>query len=150
MSEIIVVRLPAGKRAMLQIWAVLLMAEVNVGVHVSAAVAWPPAPCLALSVDSVEIAVDTLHRGESSRCWARRIWREARRVRSERIEGRAWAAQDSAWPRARTPISRWLFRLTARRQAGASEDATGHLRRVRLADRANPSIINAGFHSRRG
>lgn len=58
-SEIIVVQLPAGKRAMMHIWAVLLMAEVNV------AYTYPLLPirsdtCLAMSVDSVEIAVDTL------------------------------------------------------------------------------------------
>jgi hypothetical protein len=58
-SEIIVVQLPPGKRAMMHIWAVLLMAEVNI------AYTYPLLPimsgtCLALSVDSVELAVDTL------------------------------------------------------------------------------------------
>ncbi len=58
-SEIIVVRLPPGKRAMMHIWAVLLMAEVNVG-YTYPLLPMAGGSCMALSVDSVEIAVDTL------------------------------------------------------------------------------------------
>lgn len=60
-SELIVVRVPAGKRAMMAIWAVLLMAEVNVA-YTYPLLLVKGGPCLAVSVDSVEIAVDTLQR----------------------------------------------------------------------------------------
>jgi hypothetical protein len=60
-SEIIVVRLPAGKRAMMQIWSVLLMAECNVS-YTYPLLSLTAGPCLALSVDSVELALDTLIR----------------------------------------------------------------------------------------
>ena len=60
-SEIIVVRLPAGKRAMMQIWSVLLMAECNV-TYTYPLLSLSTGPCLALAVDSVESAVDTLIR----------------------------------------------------------------------------------------
>jgi hypothetical protein len=53
-SEILVVRLPPGKRGMISIWQVLLMAEVNVSLDTGAS--------LAVCVDSIEIAVDTLQR----------------------------------------------------------------------------------------
>ncbi len=60
-SEILVVRLPAGKRAMMSIWQVLLMAEVNVAYAYP--LLWVDAgPSLALCVDSTDIAVDTLQR----------------------------------------------------------------------------------------
>lgn len=60
-SEIIVVRLPTGKRAMMHIWRVLLMAEVNIR-YTYPLLSLSAGPCLALSVDSVEIALDTLIR----------------------------------------------------------------------------------------
>lgn len=60
-SELIVVRLPTGKRAMMAIWAVLLMAEVNVS-YTYPLLLVKGGPCLAVSVDSAEIAVDTLQR----------------------------------------------------------------------------------------
>ena len=60
-SEIIVVRLPPGKRAMMTIWSVLLMAEVNVA-YTYPLLLMETGPCLAVSVDSLEIAVDTLVR----------------------------------------------------------------------------------------
>lgn len=60
-TEIIVVKVPKGKRGMMAIWSVLLSSEVNVSY------AYPllPAqvgPALVLSVDSIEIAIDTLQR----------------------------------------------------------------------------------------
>jgi len=60
-SEIIVVRVPPGKRAMMTIWSVLLMAEVNVA-YTYPLLMLDAGPCLAVSVDSVDIAVDTLLR----------------------------------------------------------------------------------------
>lgn len=60
-SEIIVVRVPSGKRGMMAIWSVLLMAEVNVA-YTYPLLMVGGGPCLAVSVDSVEIAVDTLQR----------------------------------------------------------------------------------------
>jgi len=60
-SELIVVRVPAGKRAMMAIWSVLLMAEVNVS-YTYPLLLSQGGPCLAVSVDSVEIAVETLQR----------------------------------------------------------------------------------------
>jgi len=60
-SELIVVRVPAGKRAMMAIWSVLLMAEVNVA-YTYPLLMVGGGPCLAVSVDSVEIAVETLQR----------------------------------------------------------------------------------------
>jgi hypothetical protein len=57
------VRLPAGKRAMMQIWAVLLMAEVNVAyTYPLLSLSSTGDSCIAMSVDSVEIALDTLIR----------------------------------------------------------------------------------------
>lgn len=60
-SEIVVVKLPPGKRGLMTIWSVLLSAEINV------AYAYPllpteTGPTLALYVDSAEIAVDMLQR----------------------------------------------------------------------------------------
>jgi hypothetical protein len=60
-SELIVVRVPAGKRAMMAIWSVLLMAEVNVAYTYPLLMVGGGA-CLAVSLDSVEIAVETLQR----------------------------------------------------------------------------------------
>ncbi|MBI4582308.1 MAG: acetolactate synthase [Planctomycetes bacterium] len=60
-SEIIVVRLGPGKRAMMNIWSVLLMAEVNVA-YTYPLLFLTAGPCLALCVDSAEIAIDTLQR----------------------------------------------------------------------------------------
>lgn len=60
-AEILVVRLPPGKRAMMSIWQVLLMAEVNVA-YAYPLLSLDAGPCLALCVDSIEIAVDTLQR----------------------------------------------------------------------------------------
>lgn len=60
-SELLVVRLPAGKRGLLQVWAALLAAEVSV------AYAYPLlsdslGSAIAMSVDSVEIAADMLQK----------------------------------------------------------------------------------------
>lgn len=57
-TEILVVRLPVGKRAMMTIWSVLLSAEVNV--TYSYILLTADGPSLALAVDSIEIAIDTL------------------------------------------------------------------------------------------
>jgi hypothetical protein len=60
-SEVIVVRLPPGKRGLLTVWQCLLSSEVNVGY------CYPLLPetlgsAIALSVDNFEIATDTLIR----------------------------------------------------------------------------------------
>jgi hypothetical protein len=60
-SEIIVVRVPPGKRAMMAIWSVLLMAEVNVA-YTYPLLMVKGGACLAVSVDSIEISVETLQR----------------------------------------------------------------------------------------
>lgn len=60
-SEIIVVRVPPGKRGMMAIWAVLLMAEVNVA-YTYPLLMVKGGACLAVSVDSMEISVETLQR----------------------------------------------------------------------------------------
>jgi hypothetical protein len=58
-AEVVVVRLPKGKRGLLTVWSALLGAEVNI------AYAYPLLPtqmgsAIALHVDSIEIAIDTL------------------------------------------------------------------------------------------
>jgi hypothetical protein len=58
-AEVVVVRLPKGKRGLLTVWAALLGSEVNI------AYAYPLLPsemgsAIALYVDSTEIAIDTL------------------------------------------------------------------------------------------
>jgi hypothetical protein len=58
-SDIIVVQLPPGKRAMMTIWSVLLMAEVNVA-YTYLLLPVRTNPCLAVAVDSIDSAVDTL------------------------------------------------------------------------------------------
>lgn len=60
-SELLVVCLPPGKRGLLNVWSALLSAEVNV------AYAYPlmplaAGPAIALSVDNLGIAIDTLER----------------------------------------------------------------------------------------
>lgn len=60
-SEILVVRLPPGKRGMISIWQVLLMAEVNVS-YAYPLLSLDTGASLAVCVDSIEIAVDTLQR----------------------------------------------------------------------------------------
>ncbi len=58
-SELVVVRLPHGKRGMLTVWSALLSSEINI------AYAYPLLPtalgsAIALRVDNVGIAIDTL------------------------------------------------------------------------------------------
>ncbi len=58
-AELVVVGLPPGKRGLLAVWSVLLSSEINIGY------AYPllPAqvgPAIALHVDNMEIAIDTL------------------------------------------------------------------------------------------
>ena len=60
-SEVILIALPPGKRGLLGVWQALLSAEVNVGCCYPLL---PPqlGPVLAVSVDNIEIANDTLIR----------------------------------------------------------------------------------------
>ncbi|HSW44383.1 MAG TPA: acetolactate synthase [Phycisphaerae bacterium] len=62
-NEVIVVALPAGKRGLLAVWQCLLSAEINVGTCYPLL---PPklGPVLAISVDNLEIATDTLIRNK--------------------------------------------------------------------------------------
>ncbi len=60
-AELVVVRLPPGNRAMMTIWSALLTAEINVS-YAYPLLAGGCGPAIALSVDNVEIAVDTLQR----------------------------------------------------------------------------------------
>lgn len=60
-SEVIVVRLPAGKRGLLTVWQSLLSSEINIGY------CYPLLPdergaAIVMSVDNLEIATDTLIR----------------------------------------------------------------------------------------
>jgi len=60
-SEVIVVRLPLGKRGLLTVWQSLLSSEINIGY------CYPLLPdavgsAIAMSVDNLEIATDTLIR----------------------------------------------------------------------------------------
>ena len=62
-SEVILVSLPPGKRGLLAVWQCLLSAEINVGCCYPLL---PPklGPVLAISVDNLEIATDTLVRNK--------------------------------------------------------------------------------------
>ena len=58
-AELVVVRLPHGKRGLLTVWSALLTSEINI------AYAYPLlpteiGPAIALHVDNIEIAIDTL------------------------------------------------------------------------------------------
>ncbi len=59
-SELIVVSLPHGKRALLHTWAALLGAEVNI--HYTYALLVQPGGCAALAIhpDNIEQAIDVL------------------------------------------------------------------------------------------
>jgi hypothetical protein len=62
-SEVILVSLPHGKRGLLALWQCLLSAEINIGCCYPLL---PPklGPVLALSVDNLEFATDTLIRNQ--------------------------------------------------------------------------------------
>jgi len=60
-SEVIVVRLPPGKRGLLTVWQCLLSSEVNIG-YCYPLLPETLSPAIALSVDNLDIATDTLIR----------------------------------------------------------------------------------------
>ncbi len=60
-SEVILVSLPLGKRGLLAIWQCLLSAEINIG-GCYPLLTPKLGPMLAISVDNIEIATDTLIR----------------------------------------------------------------------------------------
>jgi hypothetical protein len=59
--ELLAVVLPPGKRGLLAVWSALLSSEVNVG-YVYPLIPLAAGPAIALSVDSLEMAIDALHR----------------------------------------------------------------------------------------
>jgi hypothetical protein len=60
-TELLAVVLPAGKRGLLSVWSALLSSEVNVG-FVYPLIPLAAGPAIAFSVDSLEMAIDTLQR----------------------------------------------------------------------------------------
>lgn len=58
-TELLAVVLPKGNRGLLAVWSALLSSEVNVG-YVYPLIPLAAGPAIALSVDSLEIAIDTL------------------------------------------------------------------------------------------
>jgi hypothetical protein len=58
-AELIVVKLPHGKRGLLAVWSALLMAELNIAYAYSLLPAHI-GPAIALHVDNTEMAIDTL------------------------------------------------------------------------------------------
>lgn len=60
-SEVIIVRLPPGKRGLLTVWQSLLSSEINIG-YCYALLPDAIGSAIAMSVDNLEIATDTLIR----------------------------------------------------------------------------------------
>jgi hypothetical protein len=60
-SELLVVVLPPGKRGLLAVWSALLSSEVNVA-YAYTLIPLDAGPAVALSVDNLEMAIDTLQR----------------------------------------------------------------------------------------
>jgi len=60
-TELLVVVLPPGKRGLLSVWSALLSSEVNVG-YVYPLIPLAAGPAIAVSVDSLEMAIDALQR----------------------------------------------------------------------------------------
>jgi hypothetical protein len=60
-SELLVVVLPPGKRGLLAVWSALLSSEVNVAYAYTLS-PLTAGPAVALSVDNLEMAIDTLER----------------------------------------------------------------------------------------
>ena len=60
-KELVVVVLPPGKRGLLSVWSRLLSSEINVA-YCYPLMPLKIGPALALSVDNLEIAIDTLER----------------------------------------------------------------------------------------
>ena len=58
-SELVVVRLPQGKRGLLAVWSALLSSEINIG-YAYPLLPTSVGPAIALHVDNIEIAIDTL------------------------------------------------------------------------------------------
>ena len=59
-SELIVVSLPHGKRALLRIWAALMAAEVNITYTYPLIVMPHDAPAMAIQLDNIEMGLDVL------------------------------------------------------------------------------------------
>jgi hypothetical protein len=58
-TELLVVRLPATKRGLLTVWSSLLSSEINIS-YAYPLLAGGSGPTLAIRVDNIEIAIDTL------------------------------------------------------------------------------------------
>jgi len=58
-AELLVVQVPHGKRGLLTVWSALLASEVNIG-YAYPLLSGDIGPALALSVDNIDIAIDTL------------------------------------------------------------------------------------------
>ena len=61
LAEVIVVKLPPGRRGWLTLWSVLLSSEINIS-YVYPLLPHKGGSAIAVSVDNLEIAVDTLQR----------------------------------------------------------------------------------------
>jgi hypothetical protein len=58
-AELVVVKLPRGKRGLLQVWSALLSSEINIA-YAYSLLSGKIGPAVAVYVDNIEIAIDTL------------------------------------------------------------------------------------------
>lgn len=62
-AEVVVVRLPKGKRGLLTIWSALLKAEVNIS-YAYPLLASPKGSAIVIHVDNIDLAIDTLRENQ--------------------------------------------------------------------------------------